>query len=393
MELLIYVYADEKYSMFAIPYVHFALKSNPLASVEVCFDDLDSFISKNSDAIKILDAQYNGRYHFRQATILRTSGVIPNTIRFIDPPELKAKYIYIGDIDLIIMDDILATHFTLMEKSGLSYSNVVRKESLNTQYPRLTGLHFCSYDDYFPLPDLSDIDLSTANDEYVLYEIMKRKGVLLSKEFNIRPECGIHMSLSRTPTGFSSGAMAGSFFTDGAHGWGGQNYYKRFINELTDIFYITLHPHLDLRFRVLVIALEAMIKDMGRELHKYSLAYLCDRRLFISSSKISKTELYDKRSQKIKDKDYVNAEMVGIEAVNAWPFDIAAWYKMAWLAFVRKDALKGIQALLHILDLPGGMDYVTSSGILEMIKNNITLINDTKDGKKLLELINFKQSN
>jgi hypothetical protein len=393
MELLIYVYADEKYSMFAIPYVHFALKHNPQACVEVCFDDLESFRSKNINAIKILEEKYHGRYHFRQATILRSSGIIPNTIRFIDPPELKANYIYIGDIDLIIMDDIIATHTDLMKKSGLSYSNVIRKESINTSYPRLTGLHFCHYNDYFPLPDLSDIDLATANDEYVLYEIMKRKGVNLSPDFNIRPECGIHMSLSRTPTGYSSGAMASTFFTSGAHGWGGQSYHERFLNELADDFYTKLSAYLDLRFRVLVIALEAMIKDMSRELHKYSLAYLCDRRLLISPSKISKAEQYEKRSEKIKSKDYEHADMLGIEAINAWPFDIAAWYKMAWLAFVRKDVTKGIQAILHILDLPGGMDYVKSSGITEMIKNNISLISETKDGNKLLSLINSEKLN
>lgn len=393
MELLIYVYADEKYSMFALPYVHFALKYNPLACVEVCFDDLNSFLIKNKNAIKILDEKYHGRYHFRQATILRSSGIIPNTIRFIDPPEMKANYIYIGDIDLIILDDIIATHTGLMKKSGLSYSNVVRKESINTSYPRLTGLHFCHYHDYFPLPDLSDIDLSTANDEYVLYEIMKRKGVELSLDFNIRPECGIHMSLSRTPTGYSSGAMASSFFTVGAHGWGGQVYYEKFMNELVDDFYIKLHPYLDLRFRILVIALEAIIKDLGRELHKYSLAYLCDRRLLIAESKITKAELYEKRSKNIKSKDYDYADMVGIEAINAWPFDMATWYKMAWLAFVRKDALKGVQAILHILDIPGGMEYIKSSGMIEMIKNNISLISDAKDGNKLLNLVGIKKQN
>ncbi|MGN4964090.1 hypothetical protein [Aeromonas dhakensis] len=386
MNLLIYVYADEKYSMFAMPYVYFALKHNPSACVEICFDNLRDFLDKNKHALSILEREFPGKYHFRQATISKSSGIIPNTIRFIDPPELKSEYLYIGDIDLLILDDIMKIHTSLMKDSGLSYSNIIRKESVSTNYPRLSGLHFCYFDDYFPLPDLSDIDLSTANDEFVLYEIMRRKGVDLSTDFNVRPECGIHMSLSRTPTGYSSGAMANSFYTSGAHGWGGRHYYEKFINELSDEVYIKLSPYFDLRFRILVIALEAMIKGMERELHKYSLAYLCDRRLLTTSSKFTKVELYEKRSSKIRRKEYEYADMLGLEAINAWPFDISSWFKMAWLAFVRKDSLKGVQAILHIFDLPGGVDFVKSSGIIE---SNITMIKSEKDGDKLLKLLGF----
>ncbi|MFM5247445.1 hypothetical protein, partial [Aeromonas caviae] len=186
MSLLIHLYADEKYSMFAIPYVYFALKYNPSACVEICFDNLCDFLNKNQNAIDILENKFPGKFHFRQATIPKSSGVFPNTIRFIDPPELKAEYIYIGDIDLLILDDIMKVHTTLMENSGLSYSNIIRKDSIGTNAPRLSGLHFCYFDDYFPLPDLSDIDLTTANDEFVLYEIMRRKGVKLSTDFNLR---------------------------------------------------------------------------------------------------------------------------------------------------------------------------------------------------------------
>lgn len=384
MKLLIYVYADEKYSIFAVPYVHFALKHNPLAHVEVCFENLELFQFQHDSSIKILEENYSGRFHFRQSTISNTSGIIPNTIRFIDPPELKSEYIYIGDIDLLIMDDIINIHEGLMHESGLSYSNIVRKESIHTGYPRLSGLHFCKYNDYLPLPDLSDIDLCTANDEYVLYEIMKRKGVELSLDFNIRPECGIHISLSRTPAGSVSGAMANSYYISGAHGWGGKHYYRNFIKELTDDVYIKLSPLLDIRFRVLVIALEAMIKGLERELHKYALAYLCDRRLLITPHETSKTDLYERRSQKILNKEFDDAEKIGLEAVNAWPFDISPWFKYAWLSFARKDSLKGVQAILHILDLPGGKDFIIQSGIIE---NNIALIKSAHDGNKLLKLM------
>ncbi|MFM5248157.1 hypothetical protein, partial [Aeromonas caviae] len=186
MSLLIYTYTDEKYSIFAVPYVFFALKHNPSACVEICFDNLLDFLDKNKNALAVLEKEFPGKYHFRQATISKSSGVIPNTIRFIDPPELKSEYLYIGDIDLLIFDDIMKVHTELMNDSGLSYSNIIRKNTVLTNTPRLSGLHFCRFDDYFPLPDLSDIDLTTANDEFVLYEIMRRKGVKLSTDFNLR---------------------------------------------------------------------------------------------------------------------------------------------------------------------------------------------------------------
>ncbi|MFM5248170.1 hypothetical protein, partial [Aeromonas caviae] len=105
-----------------------------------------------------------------------------------------------------------------------------------------------------------------------------------------------------------------------------------------------------------------------------------------TSPKFTKIELYEKRANKIKAQEYEYADMLGLEAVNAWPFDISSWFKMAWLAFVRKDSLKGVQAILHIFDLPGGVDFVKSSGIIE---SNVAMIKSEKDGDKLLKLFGF----
>lgn len=121
-----------------------------------------------------------------------------NSIRFIVEPELYRKYVYIGDIDILITENILDKHYHVFDK-GLEYSNLVREGT-----KRLTGLHFCKYSNQYPLPNVDDLIVRFSNDEELLYSIMERKRLIFSddvykKIIRIRPIHGIHMSVNRMP--------------------------------------------------------------------------------------------------------------------------------------------------------------------------------------------------
>lgn len=122
-----------------------------------------------------------------------------NSYRFIVEPMIKREYVYIGDIDIMILENVFDKHSYIFEK-GLPYSNIVRVNS-----KKLTGLHFCRYDKQYPLPNINDLIDSVFNDEDLLYAIMDRKGLIYpADEYRKiqRPVHGIHMSLNRMPFSF-----------------------------------------------------------------------------------------------------------------------------------------------------------------------------------------------
>jgi hypothetical protein len=138
------------------------------------------------------------RVHLREPGNDAPRVAMQNTYRFVVPPESKADFVYIGDVDIMIVDDVWIKHKRVFER-GLPYSNRVRHNTT-----KLTGLHFTRYDTYYPLPEIRDIANEFKNDEEVLYQIVKRSGQL-DRQAEIdavgvgRPVHGIHMSLNRIP--------------------------------------------------------------------------------------------------------------------------------------------------------------------------------------------------
>lgn len=62
-----------------------------------------------------------------------------NSVRFISEPEIRNKYTYISDIDMMIMmKDFYNYHIGIMAEYGTIYSNWKRDNDQNA----ITGLHF-----------------------------------------------------------------------------------------------------------------------------------------------------------------------------------------------------------------------------------------------------------
>ena len=113
-------------------------------------------------------------------------------LRFLMEPKIQAPYVYIGDIDILVLESgITDIHLKNCRSSGLPYSNIVR---VGTK--RLSGLHFTKRESYYPITQPPPSILKARLDEEVLYEIVRRRGLELPIG-NFRPVHGIHFSPNR----------------------------------------------------------------------------------------------------------------------------------------------------------------------------------------------------
>ena len=217
--ILFFTCATGIYQNFVIPYIFFASRYNKSASFEVLVDDADLFIEINKDSLRFFSSN-DVVVNIRTLPSMSVKPKMQNSYRFIIEPELQAEYVYIGDIDIMIVEEVFPIHSHVFEKN-LPYSNIVRKGS-----KKLTGLHFAKYNEQYPLPETSDLVKSIENDEELLYEIMSRKGIIYSPEVYQtieRPQHGIHMSLNRLPY----------FYQKSRSDWG---MHRKYLEKLQTLF-------------------------------------------------------------------------------------------------------------------------------------------------------------
>lgn len=188
---------NKAYNFFVLPYITSVLITNPNACVEVCIEELDSFLETNQEAFRVLEILFgNERFCLRSGNF---ENILPNTVRFLETPLVKKEYTYIGDVDILVLEEITHQHEENMDRIGLPYSNVLRP-SKNA----LTGLHFTKTDFHYPLSEEIienlDVNLQVTNDEVVLYKIIAAKGGQFPQEENdFRPLHGYHFSVNRSP--------------------------------------------------------------------------------------------------------------------------------------------------------------------------------------------------
>ena len=363
-ELLFYTYADKKYDFFAVPYVYFALKKNPDAFVEVALEDYDDFFQRNCPSVELLHEIFGDRFLLRQSRIAAELNDHPNVIRFVEAPVSTARYVYIGDIDLIVMQDVLQIHEGLIEKHGIPFSNVIRPSSVRDGVPRLSGLHFCPYELMYPLPDISDLDVHTLNDEHVLYKIMERKGVMVPTDFNERPQCGIHMSLNRDPAGRCGGPVYHHFDPDVTTGWQGAEHYEYVEALRYDEGFQRLFLTFAYEFRLLFAALEACANGSERLLHRMAASFLVDRRFCGLHSGVSRNRLSGQVNELLTHGRYDEASRVTATMVGVWPLSSLAWRSRAKAALASNLNDIAMEAAKHYHDLEAPDDDPDAEALL-----------------------------
>jgi len=159
-------------------------------------------------SVSMLKQKYPNRFLIREVDfkgvtvddkLYRTS---PNTVRFYLEPKVKLNYVYISDIDIIVLvKNFHEQHITNMINTSLPYSNIVRQFK-DDSLKRLSGLHFTPYENYYPIPEFNDLcKLNLLSyDEQFLYELVKKRYSDFKYDETFRPVHGIHTSLNRNPT-------------------------------------------------------------------------------------------------------------------------------------------------------------------------------------------------
>lgn len=217
--VLFFTCATGFYENFVVPYVFFAQKHNRTSLFEFIVDDVVSFSEKHGESVAWLKENLDASILLREVAEMAVKPKSKNSYRFVMEPMSIADFVYIGDVDIMIMEDIFHHHRAVFDY-GLPYSNIIRRDG-----GRLTGLHFSRYDAHYPLGYIDDLIEEETNDEALLFRIVDRKGLLYdSARYRSvhpgRPIHGIHMSLNRLPFSYHKERV----------GWGAR--YKWFESAL-----------------------------------------------------------------------------------------------------------------------------------------------------------------
>jgi len=125
-----------KYERFLPMYAFFALQSNRNSAAELVVPNSTLFLKRHERALTVVK-QLHGRRSMwvREYRVPRHRGVVPNTRRFLEVPEIAAEYVYIGDIDILITESVLSAGRLQQMRHNAPYSNILRNSTR-----RLTGV-------------------------------------------------------------------------------------------------------------------------------------------------------------------------------------------------------------------------------------------------------------
>ena len=197
---LLYNCCDDDYTHYIPFFCASALFSCKNIDIEIGIN-LDSLSEKEETALDRLrklhpEARLLIKYNFYQKTkrsgfdncIYNDMKMWSNSVRFISEPEIRNKYTYISDIDMMIMmKDFYNYHIGIMAEYGTIYSNWKRDNDQNA----ITGLHFVQTDKWYPI--ILDNLKTNIIDEHLLMNITKKK-TEINERIPRRPACGLHFS-------------------------------------------------------------------------------------------------------------------------------------------------------------------------------------------------------
>lgn len=197
---------------FVCPYAIFVLSHNAGVFVEIAVDNLRSFEEENSATLDYVEKNWPGQFFLREEIF---QDYPPAMRRFLIEPSRRRDYVYIGDVDIFVLEDIRPFHLATMNRLGLHHSNVVRPKSR-----RLTGLHFSQWELMYPVrpPRIRPFGLNRSSaDERHLYERVRSKSELPPRGHQARPIHGFHMSPHRIPYSSEGWELDNSELVDKFH--------------------------------------------------------------------------------------------------------------------------------------------------------------------------------
>jgi hypothetical protein len=257
---------SRNYEHFVVPYIVSSLIANENAQCEVLVEDPTVF---KASTVAALDAV---QYHFPDKWLIlsmdrrcwwKPGAGMWGAQRFLNQPTTKLNYTYIGDVDVLVLDnDIEQVHVAHAAQLNLPYSNIVRPGTR-----RLSGLHFVQTSPYFDVINQQFVAkflklrmqrLHTLSDEMLLFEMMEGTFGLPEHSdqriLEFRPTHGFHLSMNRQPMG--------------SPGWGIiRSRIEKYDLLKKDTRWRELAPLFDSRYRGLVDCLDMAINSCQKEVN------------------------------------------------------------------------------------------------------------------------------
>lgn len=245
--ILIYTCCDEEYSHYIPIFCNLLLRADKYFRIDIEIGVSLNKLSNNEEkALQYLKDKYNNskiliKYNFfkqfKKFASYKNKKMPINCVRFISKTKIKNKYIYIIDIDLLILKKNFYIYLIDdMIKRKSCYSNIVRSSN-----NALSGLHFILYDKYYPIPKQKEYNIV---DENLLYNIVKSKGIIIDNKTQFRPVFGIHPSPSRPKVEENK-----------LPGWNAENYKKEWIEYINSSDFIFIKPllHNSIKKKILLL--------------------------------------------------------------------------------------------------------------------------------------------
>lgn len=235
-----------KHRMFVLPYIYSVLRNDPSAAVEIMVDGAEEYLAKNAKALGVIGSQE--RVRIRN---IDCDSRDANYMRFLREPETKSDYVYIGDVDILVVgENVTDVHIANSKKLGLPYSNIVRPCGT-----RFSGLHFTQWDAFYPLePPPPSKMRAIGGDEQLLMQMVLGRG-FAPPAGDFRPTHGIHFSLNRSEPIFGKAPVT----------WGAtRDRWSNYLKIKAEPAWNSLLPHLAPEFRMMLETLEnACSREFG----------------------------------------------------------------------------------------------------------------------------------
>ena len=201
-----------KYERFLPMYAFFALQSNRNSAAELVVPNSTLFLKRHERALTVVKQLHGrGSVWVREYRVPRHRGVMPNTRRFLEVPEIAAEYVYMGDIDILITESVLSAGRLQQMRHNAPYSNILRKHTR-----RLTGVILVRAREFYT-GELQRAQVAllaggnaTGNDEEFLARLVTAASFALPPaNETYRPLHGLHLSNSRGPNSVGKGKAMG----------------------------------------------------------------------------------------------------------------------------------------------------------------------------------------
>lgn len=235
--VLVFASCDKLYSHYIPIFCDTLLKTDELKRIDIEIhlgyqklseneEKAIAFIRKKYYYSKI-EIKYNIFIKNETGTFFQNNKVETGSVRFLSQPSIRNKYVYITDVDIFYLEKNFYLYLIDdMIKRRSCYSNIVRKNTLN-----FGGLHFIIYKNYYPIPKLDNYNIYQ---EHLLYNIMKKKNIIIDHETKFRPVFGVHASPHRPEV--KTGRIIG---------WGAEQYKEKWIHYCKSEDFRYIYPLLD----------------------------------------------------------------------------------------------------------------------------------------------------